>query len=719
MVFYVIILSHTVATFATNCSMALMHASSTFAIKLMEPITSAVFQRLFLATSLTRSTLISLPLIVSGAVIFAGNPFVTSSISMGVLTALASNVILAIRNVAMKLEQNESRELRLRSAVHIGSGVLCSVTFTAAVYILESRHILPPMATLTTGTMLLSSVFHVVYSYVSTNIVLRYMTVVSHAVSNILKRVIVVLLLYAFGHRHATTWNFAGLVVCTLGLLVFIRGKIALQNTKKEDHKTLDVSKSRKSIGKLAMIVMLIVSVIGILGRFGGAGVNTLKVIQRHVLTETNNLLDSAGFQSAETLSRISDASLLRSFEDRTFGAESLKPVDQTELFPDMEASYLAANKSEVENFLKWRLIDHGFKTNLLAQLLPSNIEIIREAQRVHFNLFQDLIGHFKYAMFFDVASFENKGDPAITVGEVYLLRRLGIEVVYYCSFSTCMREQIQDYAGNMSKKYSTDELVILIHGGGNLLGYAMNDILRERLFPRFPGFKIVVFSQSVYARHFGGGHFYRCQKLYCCNPNLTIVLRDKQSLDIALKYWNNGTKFMMAPDMAFQLGAAHRFMSPIYDIMWLKRKDSESPQYSVREKTLPKNVTVKISDWWGWATPKGSTNMENAFLIANNGLVFLQRGRVVITDRLHGHILSTLLNIPHVLIDNQYKKLSSFHNTWTRSLENVLITNDSSKAFGLALTLLEKYKHKLPEIVPFVDLNEDPFYRFNKKSLG
>ena len=463
---------------------------------------------------------------------------------------------------------------------------------------------------------------------------------------------------------------------------------------------------------------MLIVAVIGVSGRYGGADVIKLKAIQNRILADANILLDSAGLRSKGTSSGLHDDSLRR-FEERTFGADSLKPMDQTDLFPDLDAEYLAAYKSQMEYVMRWRLIDHGHNTNIISELLPTNTEIIREAQRIHFNLFQDLIGHFKYAMLFDIASFENKGDPAITTGEVYLLRRLGIEVVYYCRFDICLSKQIQNYAQNMSKRYSKDELVILIHGGGNLIGYAMNDILREQLFARFRGFKIVVFPQSVFVRQYGGHHFKRCQKLYCCNPNLTIVLRDKQSLGIALKYWNKGTNLVMAPDMAFQIGPVRRFMSPIYDVMWLKRKDGESPKYVVNEKALPKNVTVNVSDWWRWKTPKGSTSIEDAFLIANNGLVFLQRGRVVITDRLHGHILCTLLNIPHVLIDNAFKKLSSFHNTWTRSLNNVLITNDSSKAFPLALTLLKKYKHQLPEIAPFVEINENPFDRFNKKSLG
>jgi pyruvyl transferase EpsO len=35
--------------------------------------------------------------------------------------------------------------------------------------------------------------------------------------------------------------------------------------------------------------------------------------------------------------------------------------------------------------------------------------------------------------------------------------------------------------------------------------------------------------------------------------------------------------------------------------------------------------------------------------------------GEVLVTDRLHGHILALLGGVPHVLLDNSYGKLSAF----------------------------------------------------------
>ena len=74
-----------------------------------------------------------------------------------------------------------------------------------------------------------------------------------------------------------------------------------------------------------------------------------------------------------------------------------------------------------------------------------------------------------------------------------------------------------------------------------------------------------------------------------------------------------------------------------------------------------------------------------------------MDAGRVVVTDRLHGHILSTLLDIPHVLLDNADNKLSSYHNTWTRGLHNCRLADNVRDAARLALELLEEYRDTLP----------------------
>ena len=179
-------------------------------------------------------------------------------------------------------------------------------------------------------------------------------------------------------------------------------------------------------------------------------------------------------------------------------------------------------------------------------------------------------------------------------------------------------------------------------------------------------------------------------------------------SLGLAKELFTGETKLLMAPDMAFQIGNIPRFQSPVFDVMWIKRKDGETPGYD--QRSIPRHspdIRVHISDWWTFKTNTAPSSLERAFYIATNGFAFLSRGRVVVSDRLHGHILSTLMNIPHVLIDNKEKKLSAYHNTWTRGLDNTLLTDKPVEALPMVIELLDTYKDQVPPRVPFLDIGE------------
>ncbi|XP_059158150.1 uncharacterized protein LOC131942345 [Physella acuta] len=179
------------------------------------------------------------------------------------------------------------------------------------------------------------------------------------------------------------------------------------------------------------------------------------------------------------------------------------------------------------------------------------------------------------------------------------------------------------------------------------------------------------------------------------------MFIRDKQSLAIAKENFK-GVKMFLAPDMAFGIGHVPRMLPPYFDIVWLRRKDNESPNYELPPLPIS-GISIHVLDWRGeWPSNKGITDLDNAFNIAQTGFNFLQRGRIVITDRLHGHILSVLMDIPHVLIDNPpFYKLSSFDQTWTEGLENTVLVTNGTNALQEALLLLAKYNDTLPEIGP------------------
>ena len=361
-------------------------------------------------------------------------------------------------------------------------------------------------------------------------------------------------------------------------------------------------------------------------------------------------------------------------------------------------------------------------KTNQHSLTLKTSFQVISEAQKMQHVVFNELLRPFKYAILLDLALQENKGDPAITTGELILLQKMDIKIVSYCYGSWCTNStDYSEIRENTQQQYDPDETIVLLHGGGNLFAYDYFDEHRRIIFEAFGDkYHFLLFPQSISIpeMRFKSGHVTYAREIYVQQSKLIMMMRDLTSLNMGFKWLvtqSTKSKLMLMPDMAFQIGPVPRTMAPVCDILWLHRKDIEAENY-----TLPNfvsNVTVIFQDWYrNWGSPTGNTSIEDTILITHEGLKFLQRGRVVITDRLHGHILSTLLDIPHVLLDTQFNKVKNYHNTWTSGLESVLVADNASHALELALILLDRHKDTLPE-VPIKTLWRKHFRKSGKET--
>ncbi|CAG5126918.1 unnamed protein product, partial [Candidula unifasciata] len=579
----------------------------------------------------------------------------------GVVLAFASNIILAARNIALKKMQHEPNShwsLVLKPWSYIALTIVLQSLLVSGLYVLEMRGYMATQSSTLVALALASGVFHVSYSYISTNIVLRVMNVVSHSVANIFKRLLVVLLLSALGTRELSASNFLGLGIALAGLLVYIHGKIGEDQKSCEQIKEDTTYEGEQHKTCVTFLLLVLVSVICL---------HTACMIQR----ESTSLTSSPHRHHKQ--------------EYITFHSlpEDASHIREAETDPEMK------------EFLSWRLVDHPEDTDKRSKTLTTNKEIVEEAQRILVNLMEDLLREAKHVMLIDIPVFENKGDPAIAAGEVFLLDKLNKTIVFHCEAHSCIRNLRK--AIKVSKGYPKDDLVILLQGGGNLVGYVFEDRIRRKYIDAFPERNCILFSQSIWLHGKYSVDLKFARQTYSNRSNLVIFLRDRQSLEIAKKNFK-AVRLILAPDLAFCIGMILRQMPPLYDIIWLRREDTESSSYTF--PNIPDNISVNASDWLKWRSNTGNRVVENVFIIASEGFQFLQRGRIVVTDRLHGHILSTLLNIPHVIIDNPpYLKLSSFHKTWTQGLSNTILVSNGSQALDAALELLRRYENSLPSL--------------------
>ena len=328
---------------------------------------------------------------------------------------------------------------------------------------------------------------------------------------------------------------------------------------------------------------------------------------------------------------------------------------------------------------------------NSKALSLTSSLELIEELACIHQDIAKNYIGKYNKAILLDMANIENKGDPAITLGELNLLAKLNISLLNYCYY-TCSKNNFSAIRHMIDKQHLTEkDVVVLSSGGGNFGGYRYNDYQRAIMLQIFPEFDFILLAQSTWFDFDNGTHLKFVQKAYASHKHFTAFLRDTHSLEFTCEHFPT-LRSILAPDMAFNIGPVPRFFPPMLDVIWINRQDAESP--GEMRPTFPEGVDYVIMDWFsGWPSPCGQNTIDTTYMMTYNGFLFLQRGKVLITDRLHGHILAVLLDIPTVIIDNRIHKILNFRDTWTKKLRKVVMASNAEDAVKKAMDMLERLK--------------------------
>lgn len=291
-----------------------------------------------------------------------------------------------------------------------------------------------------------------------------------------------------------------------------------------------------------------------------------------------------------------------------------------------------------------------------------------------------------------DFPTHANVGDSAIWLGTLACLREKGKVVCYSCDHETYSRDTLAERLGDG---------VILLSGGGNFGDiWKQPQRLREQVVRDFPEATIVQLPQTIMFRD--ERELERARAIFDAHPSLTLLVRDTRSLGFAAE--NFRAPALLCPDMALWLGPMARPAPPTKPIVWLARTDRErgtgSPPagaQSVDWLDEPRTPGLRLESFLRELVvehPRAERTLRGALSrVADRaaaarlrrGCATLSEGRVVITDRLHAHILSLLLGIPNIILDNSYGKVRDFHQTWTAHSELVTLAANPEQAMSLA----------------------------------
>jgi pyruvyl transferase EpsO len=281
---------------------------------------------------------------------------------------------------------------------------------------------------------------------------------------------------------------------------------------------------------------------------------------------------------------------------------------------------------------------------------------------------------------FFDFSDYSNVGDSAIFLGEVSFLQKH--------SQSRIIFSDSQKFLHNLPKL--PPDTIILIHGGGNFGDLWINhQIFRLKLVKNYTSHRIIQFPQSI---HFDSqSTFEETRNILALHPDFHLFVRDNESLSIGRRLHTGHSD--LCPDMALYLRKIERPKTSKQSLIFALMRTDKEKMVTMDEQS---NDELKIKDWIDeprFALRSANQVMQryaktHPFLQSmayrynhkmfkalashrlRRGCNMLSSGHIVITDRLHAHILCSMMSIPHVILDNSYRKIGNFRDVWQTGQE-------------------------------------------------
>jgi len=312
------------------------------------------------------------------------------------------------------------------------------------------------------------------------------------------------------------------------------------------------------------------------------------------------------------------------------------------------------------------------------------------------------IIAEFQSVALVGFPDHSNVGDSAIWLGELAYLKARSVTVAYSCSSESYRKENLE--------RHTDGDTPILIHGGGyfgDIWPTGLDFMLR--MVDDFPDRSIIVMPQTIHFQ--SASQRERARRVINGHRSMTICVRDHRSAHLAREYFEHPV--VLAPDSAVFLD----LHTAVYatGVLYLAREDREA--HANRAAVVEEGI--RQTDWVDLPAPILVARMYPSFLhrskarmqahigssdsaawqeavaaAARNALARhrLQRGvrllasaEIVVTDRLHAHILSVLLDLPHVLLDNNYGKVRAYYDTWSQDSSLVQWALSPDEAFVLA----------------------------------
>ena len=284
----------------------------------------------------------------------------------------------------------------------------------------------------------------------------------------------------------------------------------------------------------------------------------------------------------------------------------------------------------------------------------------------------------------FLAADYNNLGDIAITEAQIEYLDKITskkyevVRVPLYGTFAQIKK---------IKKQVTNKDIITLIGGGNSGDLYPEIEIARIEIINTFRNNLIISFPQSVL---YYDNSLLKRKFIKACRKHSNIHFAARESLSLS-RYKKMNISAILVPDIVFSYNANKNLLpGKRSGISIVMRNDIEkSIDRSIGKAIV--NICSNYDKVYYDDTCDIKYDAVKYKTILDSYVKKISTRKLIITDRLHGMIMSYITKTPCIVFDNNNHKIKYTYNDWLKNGQNFIILLEQSD-----IKYLDRYIKKL-----------------------
>ena len=314
----------------------------------------------------------------------------------------------------------------------------------------------------------------------------------------------------------------------------------------------------------------------------------------------------------------------------------------------------------------------------------------ISDARETQLRVFREIIGNNSKVVLLNLLPHASAKDEALTsLGLLRILDEMNVKAIRHCSTgvdTACVGELLEA---------PTQDTSIIVQLALSSTQHSDMDKAIADTIRKFHDCDVTFFLSGDWWEDDVTNRAFR--NIASQMEHVSMVVTSPHVYKILSKF--HSIKSSLTPHLGLSMGSQERFTAPLYDVIW----SLDRSQYKIAETcdNLPSSWSCDVRGVdRNWPIPKGHDLLDNSYTTVYLSLLHFLRGRTAVVEGLSGHVLCSLLNIPHVIMSSR-PDVTSYVKHWLaeeHGTGQVVLGGDSRTAAELVQYLLEANMAVLPE---------------------